>query len=136
MKDYFNPVVQEKTGVLQECGTALLPDQIKIQLEALRRERIASFVKATKTPTLKATSALENRVDALLEAVTDLDRLHQLALLTSRGGQITVEADRLTISTHAETFNTLVEKYAEQSGTHSLSSGLLPSFPLPLEIIE
>lgn len=136
MKDYFNPVIQEKTGVLQERDTAPLPDRIKIQLEALRRERIASFVKATKTTTPKATSALENQVDALLEAVTDLDRLQQLALLTSRGGQIRVEADRLMIATHAETFVTLVEKYAEQSGTHSLSSALLPSFPLPLEIIE
>ncbi len=124
----------ECTSVLTtERELAPLTEQVSSQLEALRRERIFAFVRETKRAAPTSPTPLESRVDALLESVTDLTRLNQLALLTSRGGQITVEADRLLAATHGDIFEQLVLRYSERNGGRIPAMNLLPSYPLPLE---
>ncbi|HZO91446.1 MAG TPA: hypothetical protein VFB38_24200 [Chthonomonadaceae bacterium] len=103
-----------------------LPQAIAASLENIRQERIRTFAEqplAADGP--YNPSGLERQVDALLDSLHILHRLEQLAAHAARGGQITVDADRLLIAEHEMAFLRLLRQYAPSEAV--VSEHLLPA---------
>jgi hypothetical protein len=111
----------------------LLPETIAARVEELRQERVRSFAEEPRAADPKHhRTGLERSVDNLLDSLSILHRLEQLAIHASRGGQITIDADRLLIAENEATYRELLHRYA--GGQAVVASSLIyPAPPRPLD---
>lgn len=112
----------------------LLPETIAERVEELRQERVLSFAEQPQATDPKHhRTGLERSVDNLLDSLNVLHRLEQLAIHAARGGQITIDADRLLIAENEATYQELLLRYA--GGQAVVASSLIyPAPPRPLEV--
>jgi hypothetical protein len=112
-----------------------LPLAIASRIESLRQERVRAFAEQAfhvggrnenQTP-------LERGVDDLLDSLSVLHRLEQLAALQAHGGHITVDADRVLIAENEDTYRTLLSRFMSSKSTSLLAATFLPSQPVPLD---
>lgn len=116
-----------------EKKRATLPQQMAAQLEHLRRERLRAYAEQPfHTGSLEQRSHLEQGVDDLLDMLHITHRLEELARQEVMGEPITVEADRVLIANHSETYLELCSRYAAEIGG-STPVSLLPGTAVPLE---
>ena len=95
-----------------EHDSAPLPQRIAGQIEELRTERMMSFIRQASEPAAKPqNSRLERAVDDLLDSLSMLHRLDDLASCTVRGGRIAADEDRLLVDDNPQTFGRLVRQH-------------------------
>ncbi len=110
-----------------------LPDEIASQIEDLRQERLRSFAEQPLiSGVARKRSSLERRVDNLLDTLSVMHRLEQLAAYVARGGQITVDADRLLVAEHFEMYQEFLDRFTGHEEI-VISNLLLTPGPRPLD---
>jgi hypothetical protein len=114
----------------------LLPQTIASHIEELRQERLRAYAdRAFRVNSgIQSQTELERSVDDLLDSLTTLHQLDQLASCVAHGGQVTVDADQLLIAENEETYLKLLAQYKSRRTSRSLvPASFLPSHPLPLD---
>lgn len=104
---------------------------IATQIDELLQERLRDWA---EQPLTKQPTEIERNVDELLDSLTNLHRLEQLAAHAARGGKINVEADRIFIAQNEAAYRRLLERYAAQQPARTvITNTLLPAYPRPIE---
>ncbi len=120
------------------CGmdsAAMLPQVIAGRIEAVRQERLRSYAdfplrhKGEHLVTETTPTALEMRVDELLDALHTLHRLEHLADYAAKGNQIVVDADRLLIAEYETTYAHLLKRARAVVAAEYTLSRLMPIVP-------
>src|SRR5689334_21734735 len=106
---------------------APLPQKVASQIESLRQERLNAYaeqVRAARGPNAARTN-LEQSVDELLDLLNVLHRLEQLAEYEAKGGRITIDADRLLVANHEDTYRKLLAVFTGRQVESAISTTLL-----------
>lgn len=116
-----------------EGSQAYLPHAIASQLEALRLERIRNFADSIHVSGSRYRSDLEESVDSLLDSLSTMHQLDQIAAQVARGRHTLTDADLTLISDNEETYMKLLEEHlaARRSRTHAADI-LMRAAPTPI----
>lgn len=115
----------------QEEQITTLPQTVAESIENLRDARIRSLAEMPEAGTIAPLSDLERHVDVLLDSLHTLHRLEQLASYVARGGNLTVDADRLLVAENPQAFKSLLEQYSAEVAA---ATSLLPSYPRVVDL--
>lgn len=119
-----------------EGTQAQLPQTIASQIEVLREQRLSAYAEQAFQVKRGGPSQteLERSVDDLLDSLSIMHHLDQLAAFVARGGELTVDADRLFVAEYEETFLRLVSQYkGKRKSSANVSTPFLSSFPMPID---
>lgn len=124
------------TSLHNEESNGFLPRSIAHQIDHLMQTRVEDYIAEVyrSARTSGRPTELEQSVDALLDSLTTLHRLEELARCTAGGYEITVEADRLLIAQNGAMYRKMVEFYAAKEPQRAVvSTTLLPYKPVSIE---
>ena len=108
-----------------EGSQAYLPHAIASQLEALRLERIRSFADNIHISGSRHRSELEESVDSLLDALSTMHQLDQIAAQVARGRQSLAASDLTLIADNEETYLKLLEEHLTERRSRTRAADIL-----------
>jgi hypothetical protein len=108
-----------------EGSQAYLPHAIASQLEALRLERIRQFADNIHISGSRHRSELEESVDSLLDSLSVMHQLDQIAAQVARGRQAMTDADLMLIADNEETYTQLLDEHLSKRRSRTRASDIL-----------